>query len=628
MITAARISATFLAVSTAVFAFPSIRNKVPNGERVPCPPGEGGCQDGHCWGLGHATCHGGSFPLNPFGLDLQKAGHKWTKALCEKDSDGDGFTNGEELGDPCCVWGAFDVPSDYMAGFTASHPGVTNEKQVNYVKPACGVTTPKVQAPVMGLFNPGEEHRVAEVYINNYTLPMPGNQGKRTQYTTFAWNFPDDSAEIFHVISAEAIVKTPKNLHHYIVNGCDKKFPADQHGKAQSGRMECNSYFGGWAPGKPIVEMPSWGGLAIGKAAGIVAFSVNVHFDNPDLESGIVMNDGMRIHYTTTLRKATPTIFATMQISVNPAMMIPPRQKRYFITRKCTVTVKDRKKYTNGTVPLKDDGTGRLLLASHHAHLLGTEAYAERIRDGVRTPIVSDNIWYFDDQYSNVVYPRNITLKTGDELLSTCIFNSQSRAVATIVGQETIDEMCWSQYTFAEGNLKVKCAGDVWTGSLNDTENALGLDRRHPVTEADSVFDGEMTLTGGSLKKRSGQMTDWMNEMLAAKECVDNTMLASYCGMMSGMASGVQDCDKTFAELGVTGQMARYIGSYTPLQTCCESLCKGVCSSHKVCVAHKTSTTTKPQGASPIGKPEASGGASLGLWAFPAVLILKALRGS
>ena len=29
---------------------------------------------------------------------------RWTRELCEKDSDGDGFTNGEELGDPCCIW--------------------------------------------------------------------------------------------------------------------------------------------------------------------------------------------------------------------------------------------------------------------------------------------------------------------------------------------------------------------------------------------------------------------------------------------------------------------------------------------------------------------------------------------
>jgi hypothetical protein len=52
--------------------------------------------------------------LNSFGSDVlpllsgpaDAAGttFEWTKALCQKDSDGDGQTNGQELGDPCCTW--------------------------------------------------------------------------------------------------------------------------------------------------------------------------------------------------------------------------------------------------------------------------------------------------------------------------------------------------------------------------------------------------------------------------------------------------------------------------------------------------------------------------------------------
>jgi hypothetical protein len=41
---------------------------------------------------------------NAFGRDFSFAGKKWTVALCQKDSGGDGQTNGQELGDPCCQW--------------------------------------------------------------------------------------------------------------------------------------------------------------------------------------------------------------------------------------------------------------------------------------------------------------------------------------------------------------------------------------------------------------------------------------------------------------------------------------------------------------------------------------------
>ena len=42
---------------------------------------------------------------------------QWNKALCMADSDGDGLTNGEELGDPHCTW------PGQSAGKPLGHPG-------------------------------------------------------------------------------------------------------------------------------------------------------------------------------------------------------------------------------------------------------------------------------------------------------------------------------------------------------------------------------------------------------------------------------------------------------------------------------------------------------------------------
>ncbi|GFR82423.1 temptin, partial [Elysia marginata] len=68
-------------------------------------------EDDVTWhGVGHLNPDGGG-ALNPFGVDWIVECRKWTQALCEKDSDGDGLTNGQELGDPDCVWTIGTTPA-------------------------------------------------------------------------------------------------------------------------------------------------------------------------------------------------------------------------------------------------------------------------------------------------------------------------------------------------------------------------------------------------------------------------------------------------------------------------------------------------------------------------------------
>ncbi|KDO32820.1 hypothetical protein SPRG_02513 [Saprolegnia parasitica CBS 223.65] len=73
-------------------AFSTYRLRIPNGLSV-----EGFAA------VGHVNKVGGGQPTQ-FGIDFERAGGRWNAALCALDSDGDGATNGEELGDPCCEW--------------------------------------------------------------------------------------------------------------------------------------------------------------------------------------------------------------------------------------------------------------------------------------------------------------------------------------------------------------------------------------------------------------------------------------------------------------------------------------------------------------------------------------------
>jgi dopamine beta-monooxygenase len=72
------------------------------------------------------ACHispGGGGARNPFGVAFQDNGIKWDATLCAADSDGDGASNGVELGDPNCMWMQGDA-----ATTAVSNPGDNTSK--------------------------------------------------------------------------------------------------------------------------------------------------------------------------------------------------------------------------------------------------------------------------------------------------------------------------------------------------------------------------------------------------------------------------------------------------------------------------------------------------------------------
>jgi len=91
------------------------QGRIPNGASV--------TRFGMAWaGVGHDTAGGGT-PRNPFGLAFAAASHQWTTELCQADSDGDGQSNGFELGDPNCIWTSGATPERTVA---VSHPGYSD----------------------------------------------------------------------------------------------------------------------------------------------------------------------------------------------------------------------------------------------------------------------------------------------------------------------------------------------------------------------------------------------------------------------------------------------------------------------------------------------------------------------
>ncbi|EGZ08258.1 hypothetical protein PHYSODRAFT_526729 [Phytophthora sojae] len=134
-----RLTGTLVAVSlvSALFdpavGYESFVAKVPNGDNV-----------SGVAAVGHVNVNGGG-PRNAFGEDFDAMGQAWTLELCEADSDGDGQTNGEELGDPCCEWDQ-EMANTPLWTDRVSNPGDESSTSDKSTWPAYECSNAKVSA--------------------------------------------------------------------------------------------------------------------------------------------------------------------------------------------------------------------------------------------------------------------------------------------------------------------------------------------------------------------------------------------------------------------------------------------------------------------------------------------------
>ena len=546
---------TLLALLLALYpsacrAYPSFEFNIPNGGRVACPPATGGfdvstCEQhageegAWCTGVGHATCTGGSLPLNPFGVALKAHGYEWTKALCEADTDGDGLTNGQELGDPCCTWTRGDAPSPYQEAWGkkgASHPGFADEYS-SYTPPSCdaaGVRSPNV-ATARAQFNDGEERRNITWRIRDFKLPR-----QRTTYINVVFNIDEpanlETHEEYHIVYGNAIVDQPDHLHHFVVSGCTQKINASLEGKALEDTPNgvdfldnCEEPVGGfWAPGgRPMWDVGTNQGVRIGTAANVVAISVNIHYTDGDTVANsteVFPKDGITMYYTPDLRPKTHVFtklinivgLGNVPIPNAKILKVPAGKKRWYLPRRCPVadrckdaSMKELSSLTNGRLkscplfcrlgsnaeqlcpetcssPEKCTGGDKPLRVTDsffHAHLLGTEMYQSVFKHdtGAHIDLGSMRHWTYADETAVPLDSKGLDLHAGDVLLSTCVYNTQHMSEATKFGRSTYDEMCLNMLGVEldtadkHHGSAFSCEGAVWSGELGDHESALNI---------------------------------------------------------------------------------------------------------------------------------------------------------
>ena len=286
------------AAATLILARSQYKSRIPNADNVIGP-------DGEPWpGVGHLKSSGGG-ARNPFGEDFQAAGFKWTTELCEKDSDGDGTSNGVELGDPSCVWQEGDVPT-FDTGIT--HPGVafTPGGDCNATNSTAAPPAPPAQPVGCDAYTAPAAAKTFDLAFSSYSV------GPGTSYVKQVFTWPEAAGTTSDIVRFDVINEHPDVVHHMLIYKCAQDVSAEFASPIESANMACTEPIMAWAVGgKPFCTPP---GIAFKLTPDDACTTdcpwilLEIHYDNPSNAEGIVDSSGMRITYALDEAGAAATV--------------------------------------------------------------------------------------------------------------------------------------------------------------------------------------------------------------------------------------------------------------------------------------------------------------------------------
>ena len=329
-----------------VHSFALYRDAIPNGHNVQHP-----CNDSEIWfGVGHHSDQGGN-ERNAFGRDFKTAGFIWTLDLCMKDSDGDGKTNGEELGDPLCVWQRGDT-SPQSGNIT--HPGFKTPVE-DYPYDQADRNTLNCAT----FFVRCDAFDDPDVQFIDLRIPAGSNESRvpAKETTYINWNFKLPSDREYHIVGFDPILDNLNVIHHFLITGCQAQIPTGSGYEGFNLHPGCESTMYIWSFGLRAECMPQQAGVAFGGSQPSYV-QLQLHWTNVGLRKDYIDTSGVRVYYTAKLRPHRMGTFWLGQQNLE----IPPQRPSTISASTCSADC---------TRALLDQGPVYFTSAFSHMHFLG-----------------------------------------------------------------------------------------------------------------------------------------------------------------------------------------------------------------------------------------------------------------
>ncbi|KAH9503088.1 DBH-like monooxygenase protein 1 [Bulinus truncatus] len=416
-----------------VSTYQTYQTQIPNGDSVPHP-----CKPNTYWGgVGHQRDQGAG-ERNQFGQDFEREGRLWTQTLCHLDSDGDGLTNGEELGDPDCLWNQGDTPSRLVG---ISNPGICDP----WDSPSCFSNNITISSRytnqedwMRDICRPGDFvcPGINESGVQSLNLTI--NNGTQVPFMdkTYYCQIFDLGSQLntsrdYHMIAVEPIIDNVQALHHVVLYGCEDPQAASP-GPFDCGMypsVSCQTFISIWTIGSAGDCFHSNTGISIGDV-GLKKLAIQVFWNNPTSRDDWLDSSGVRIYYTDQRQYE----IGIMKLG-HESFLVPPNNPSVTFTSTCTTEC--TRKLLNASVTVTK--------AWNHMHYIGQKMTIQVIRNKTDVRYLTyDPVYNYDSPQVHILSPdQPFRLDPGDEVITTCTYNTNDQSWTTYWGESTTEEMCY-----------------------------------------------------------------------------------------------------------------------------------------------------------------------------------------
>ncbi len=271
---------------------------------------------------------------------------------------------------------------------------------------------------------PPDDAEMVPLRIEGFNLPVTA-----TYYACFEFEMQLD--QLGHIVGFAPHIDQGAHVHHFVLTKIDE--PSGNGDGYQCFDLDGQMIWT-WAPGGEAWYLPDEAGFLVGDGAGgNVTLRLQVHYNNPLGDSGVVDKSGLDVYITPNLR---PNNAGTMVFGDIENIAIPPGMAAYEHVATCGSAATA----ALFVEPIHVFGTAM------HAHDLGRKLWSDVNRGGSRAyELNRDDPYNFASQHMNRV---EAVIEPGDEVQTHCIYDSTARSETTIGGPGTEQEMCWNIVTY------------------------------------------------------------------------------------------------------------------------------------------------------------------------------------